>query len=145
MIILSELDDCFKKGLLRKIPPSKEGALKSMERARSWLKQARLVLQTKSFDSCLLVAYEAMFHSARALLIKDGVREKSHYCVIRYVHETYVKSGKLDEKMTELLDRYRELRHDAAYDVNFNATMDEATDAIEKADQIISIVEKLVR
>lgn len=95
MMELSELEKCFEKGLIRKTLQSKEKALKSILKARKWLYEAKKNFKFKLFDSCLVSSYSAMFHAARALLLKDGFREKSHYCLARYVEEKYVKTKKI--------------------------------------------------
>lgn len=74
-----------------------------------------------------------MFHSARSLLFLDGYREKSHYCIARYLEEKYVRSGMLESKWVELLDHYRDLRHDDQYSTTFFATIDEAESALKTA------------
>jgi uncharacterized protein (UPF0332 family) len=109
---LNDFEDCLKKRLLRRTTPSKDKAERSMKRAEMWLNEAERNLNSRSFDSCLISSYLAMFHAARAILFRDGWREKSHYCISRYLEEKYVKAGKLDGEWVELLDRSRELRHE---------------------------------
>ena len=99
---LSELEKCFEKGLIRKTLPSKEKALKSIHKARKWLEEARKNFKFRLFDSCLVSSYSAMFHAARALLLKDGFREKSHYCLARYVEEKYINTKKLNRIVLDI-------------------------------------------
>lgn len=141
---LSELDRCFQKGLIRKTLPSKEKALKSMKKARRWLDEAQKNFDYGLFDSCLVSSYSAMFHAARSLLLKDGFREKSHYCVARYLEEKYVDRKKLNREVVDLLDRFRELRHEDLYELDFFATKEDAKEATENARIVIEDVEKLL-
>ncbi len=83
--------DCIKEKLLRKIPPSKEKAEGSVKTAYKWIEEAERNLNSKAFNSSVISSYLAMFHSARAILFFDGFREKSHYCIARYLEEKYVK------------------------------------------------------
>ncbi len=62
-----------------------------------------------------------MFHAARALLLKDGFRERSHCCIARYIEEKYVNTGGLKRIVVDLLDGFRELRHDDLYELDFSA------------------------
>jgi len=71
-----------------------------------------------------------MFHSARAVLFRDGRREKSHFCIARYLEEMYVKKGKLEREWIDLLDRLREMRHADQYDISYFATREEAKSAL---------------
>jgi uncharacterized protein (UPF0332 family) len=141
---LSELDRCFQKGLIRKTLPSKEKALKSMKKARRWLDEAQKNFDYGLFDSCLVSSYSAMFHAARSLLLKDGFREKSHYCVARYLEEKYVDRKKLNREVVDLLDRFRELRHEDLYELDFFATKEDAKEATENARIVIEEMEKLL-
>lgn len=142
---MSELDECFKKGLIRKIPASEEKALKSMAKADRWLKEARKNLEYDLLDSCLVSSYSAMFHAARALLFRDGFREKSHYCVARYLEGKYVGRGKLPKVVVDLLDRLRNLRHTDLYKLDFFVTKEEAEEAIKSAEIVIKEITHLIK
>lgn len=123
----------MRAGLLRDIPPSKDKAEGSMRAALRWLGEAEKDLRGEAFNSAVLSSYLGMFHSARSLLFLDGYREKSHYCIARYLDEKYVRSGMLESKWVELLDHYRDLRHDDQYSTTFFATIDEAESALKTA------------
>ena len=142
---MSELDECFKKGLIRKIPASEEKALKSMANADRWLKEAKKNFEHDLLSSCLVSSYSAMFHAARALLFRDGFREKSHYCVARYLGEEYVGKGKLPRVVVDLLDRLRNLRHTDLYQLDFFVTKEEAEEAIKSAEIVIEEIASLIK
>lgn len=139
-----DFDSCVKQGLLRPIPPSKEKAKSSIRAALKWLEEAEKNLKGKAFNSSVLSSYLAMFHSARALLFFDGFREKSHYCIARYLEERYVKKKLLENKWVELLDHYRELRHDDQYSISFFATKEEAESALKTAKEFFGRMRKLL-
>lgn len=141
---MSELDDCFNKGLIRRIAPSKDKAFRSLSKANRWLEEARKSLDFNLFNSCLVSSYSAMFHAARALLFKDGFREKSHYCLARYLEEKYVNTGKLDRAIVDLLDRFRTLRHEDLYELDFLATKDDAEEAVRNAEIIVNEIRRLI-
>lgn len=136
--------DCIKKGLLRKIPPSKGKAAGSISQAEKWLDESMKSLKVNAPDSSVLASYLVMFHSARAALFLDGFREKSHACIARYLDEKYVKTGKLEEKWVELLDHQRELRHSGQYDISFSATDEEAENALESASKFLRRMKELL-
>ena len=134
----------MERGLLRRVVPSKEKGLLSIKRAEEWLLEAKTTLEFGSYRSSLIASYMAMFHAARALLFKDGWREKSHYCIARYLEEFYVKSGKLDGSWVELLDRMRELRHEDQYDIVYTPDAEEAEEGIRIAGEFIQVIKKLL-
>jgi len=139
-----DFDDCIREGLLRSIPSSKEKADSSIRAATKWIEEAEKNLINETFNSSVLSSYLAMFHAARAILFFDGFREKSHYCIARYLEEKYVKKKLLENKWVELLDHYRELRHNSQYNVNFLTSKDEAKTSLETAKQFVNRMNELL-
>ncbi len=76
---------CLKRGLLRDEDFDADDVARSCERAREWLRECRMDIDAGAYNSAISAGYMAMFHSARALLFRDGLREKSHFCVARYL------------------------------------------------------------
>ncbi|RLI81696.1 hypothetical protein DRP07_06850 [Archaeoglobales archaeon] len=101
---------CFKKGLLRYAEPSKEKSQESIKLAKEWLNEAIINFESGALRSALASAYLAVFHFARAILFRDGVREKSHYCVGVYL-EKYVRQNLLEGKWIAFFDGIRSIRH----------------------------------
>lgn len=141
---LSKLDECINGGLLRKMPPSRETALRIMNKVDTLLKEAKSSLNADAPNGTLLTAYDTMLLSAKALLIKDGFRERSHYCVIVYIQETYVQKNKIAKKTIELFDHYRTLRHMVAYDIDFMISRADAEESIKDAEFIVKELRKLI-
>ncbi|AGK61325.1 putative conserved protein related to C-terminal domain of eukaryotic chaperone, SACSIN [Archaeoglobus sulfaticallidus PM70-1] len=139
-----DFESCVRKRLLRRVTPSADKARQSMKRAERWLEEAEKSLNNELYDSCLISSYLAMFHSARAVLYRDGWREKSHFCIARYLEEMYVKKGKLEREWVDLLDRLRETRHADQYDVSYFATREEAESALNIAFEFVERMEKLL-
>ena len=93
---------------------------KDPELVRGTLEMAEqdLVAAEKSFERSDYVwasvqTYTSMLNFARALLFADGIREKSHYCVVQYLAKNRSKElGDLVDK----LDILRRERHMTMYD-----------------------------
>jgi len=89
-----------------------------------------------------------MFHSARSILFRDGVREKIHFCISRYL-ERYVESKHVEQKWIDLLDRIRDVRHAGQYDLAYSSTGEEAESCLRVArdfvERMISLFEKTER
>ncbi|WP_052353281.1 HEPN domain-containing protein [Methermicoccus shengliensis] len=135
-------EECFRRGLLRYVEPSKEKSQESIKRAKEWLNEAMINFESGAFRSALLSTYLAVFHSARAVLFRDGVREKSHYCVGVYL-EKYVNQNLLEEKWVVVFDRMRSTRHEDQY--TFHApTSEEVKSSIDTARQFIKRMEELL-
>ena len=136
--------DCIEKGLLKKIPASEDNAMRSINKAESWLKEAKKSFQGEAYDSSVLSSYLAMFHSARAILFLDGYREKSHACVARYLEYQYVDKKKLEKKWVELLDHHREIRHDNQYDLSFYLRMRKQKKRLNQQDSFLQRMKHLL-
>lgn len=139
-----EFEDCIRQGLLRKVIPSAEKAKKGIGKALIFLEQAKKAFSIGAYDSSLMTCYQAIFISAKSVLLKDGYREKSHACVARYLEEKYAKTGKIDIKWVELLDRYRDLRHNDEYNVFFFASKKDCQELIKFASEFIDEMKRLI-
>jgi len=94
------------------------------------------------FDVAFTLAYQAMLHAARALLFRDGIKERSHACVVVYLKEKYRRNSRLI-KYFNLLDSYRISRHEIVYRGG-NIQREEASSAIEDAKDFLNTVENIL-
>jgi uncharacterized protein (UPF0332 family) len=129
--------DCVEQGLLRRIMPSASATESSLKASERWLEEAEKGLRGGALNSSVISSYLAMFHSSRAVLFRDGYREKSHACIARYLDEVYVKTGKLEARWVSLLDYNRELRHESQYDAIFVTSVGEAEKALVSAREFV--------
>lgn len=94
------------------------------------------------FRWAFIAAYTSMFHAGRAILYRDGVKERSHYCIYVYLREKY--SGKIEAKYFSELDLLREQRHRTMYGDNEvrlkDVEKEEAEDAVKTARGFLEIV-----
>ena len=139
------LEECWKKELLKKIKSSQWLVKKSIQTAKTRLIDAEQSLLADIFNGALFFAYASMFHVAKAMLFRDGVREKSHKCVVVYLKEKYGKTGVIPLNLIHSLDSYRIERHDIVYGFDFVATKDDAESAIEDAREFIKVAEKILK
>lgn len=139
------LERCFDERKLRKDRPDLLKAERSVVVAESKLKRAEELSDAGFQDAALLTAYAAMFHAGRALLFKDGIIEKSHYCLSAYLKETYGKSGKIKQEVLTIMDAFREERHDALYSLEgITVQQDGAKTAIENAKMLLEAVKRIL-
>jgi uncharacterized protein (UPF0332 family) len=113
--VISLLEELFEKGLLKKTGKSNAFALKSLEQAGYFLGEAEDLLKLDKERMTVIALYSALFHASRALLFKDGVKEKSHYAVARYIEFEYVDKGLLEKRFLLVLDTLRDSRHESQY------------------------------
>lgn len=143
---MTKLQDCFERGALKKIKPDMQKAKNSLLIAEQKLIEARKVFNAGIFDMALVTAYTVMFHSARALLFKDGFKERSHFCLCLYIQENY--ADRIESKYLNELNILREQRHHALYGnedvVLKEVEKQEAEVSISLAAGFLSVVNRLM-
>ena len=139
------LKGCYEKGLLRKRRPDPGKSERAMELAHKDLQRARKLLESEFYMESRLLSYTGMFQAARALLFKDGIFERSHFCVVEYLKENYVKKHILDINYVNWLDTLRVIRHESLYGLEIvEESLEDAEDAYEKASKFIDKVARIL-
>jgi len=138
------LDECFEKRLLRNSPPDRLKSKKAIEMAQRAIQQAEKLIEHEFYEQAILYSYTAMFQGARALLFKDGITEKSHYCVIEYLKKNYVQSGKLNQSHIHWLDTYRIERHETLYGLEIISVNEkDASEALKSATNFLKEIRRI--
>lgn len=137
--------DCLEGGLLKKEQPDPEKAKRSLEVAMHKLGLAQREVDAGIFENAPVTAYTAMFHAARALLFRDGYKERSHYALYIYLKEKY--GSKIEPKFISELNFMRMERHDAMYGLEKREEVQEteAKAEVALAGEFISVVGRLLR
>ena len=141
----SNLQDCFDDRKLRKIQPDILKAEQSLKAAEEKHKEANEIRSAGFPKMAVVLAYASMFHAGRALLYKDGIQEKSHYCLVQYIRENYVWSGLLDPEIITTMDHFREQRNDVFYGFSPHNILDEeAKNGMEVSKKMIEKVKEII-
>ncbi|MCX9082943.1 MAG: HEPN domain-containing protein [Candidatus Methanoperedens sp.] len=135
-----KLDECFKKGLLKRIPPDMDNAHRSIRLSSENIEDAEENLRIKRYRVVAILSYTAMFHAARAILFRDGVKERSHECIPVYLKEKYLEL----ESLANLLDSYRRFRHDAIYGLDFAIDEEEARASLESSKEFLETIRDIL-
>lgn len=136
------LDKLFSEGHLKRIPPSRERAEKSIKVAHRYLSEAKQTLEIGAYDLAVMASYSSVFHAARAILFVDGVGERSHFAIYEYLKEKHKDFG---EGLINAFDLYRKLRHSVAYGLESEANEKDAEGIIEFADEFITKVKDYLK
>ena len=128
-----KMAECFQKGLLKRTSPDMENALRSLELSRSNIEDAVENMSIHRYRVVAILSYTAMFHAARAILFRDGIKERSHECIPVYLKEKYTEL----ETLANILDSYRRFRHDAIYGLDFAIDEKEAKAALDSAKEFL--------
>lgn len=140
------LEECFEKRQLRRGRPDTQKSAKALEAAARDLSKAVKRMEHGFYEDVILYSYTAMFQAARALLFKDGIFEKSHYCVVEYLRRNYLGDGKLDQSHIHWLDTYRLERHDTLYGLDeLEVSESDAHDSMEHAKAFLEVVGRIIK
>jgi len=133
---MNDFERCIKERRLTKIKPSKEMIQKEVESAKYDLERARNSLGEDDFKWAAVQSYYSMFHAAKALVLKRGYREKSHFCLIVALRELYVEEDRLNAEMVENLELCMSLRHEADYGLTYH--QESAETALKYAEEFLN-------
>lgn len=137
------VEDCLAEGLLKKDVVSPEKAERSMIKAEEKLELAKREKTAEIFESSIIAAYSSMFHAARALLFRDGYKEKSHYGLFVYIKEKY--SEGLEPRFINELNNLRLERHNLLYGLEKSEIREtESGNTIGIASDFLESVRKLL-
>lgn len=141
---MTELSDCFDRRLLTNTGPSTGLARKSLKQAEVFLVDAVDMINMGKSRMATIALYNVFFHTARALLFRDGIKERSHFCIARYVEEKYVRKGLLKADFLGYLDALRDARHETQYSLEVLTTEIDMSAAVEIWKEFMKAVERLL-
>lgn len=142
---MTELSDCFDRRLLTNTSPSTGLARKSLKQAELFLTDAEDLIKIGKERMAIIALYNAFFHTARALLFKDGIKERSHFCIARYLEEKYVYKKLLNANFLNYLDTLRDARHETQYSLDITEIELDLGAAIGICREFMKAVEGLIK
>jgi len=104
----TKYQDCVKKERIREFSRGKVLISKELDPAASDYNAAEESFERENYKWCTIQTYYSMFHSARALLYSNNLREKSHACLIEAIRTLYVNKGLLEYWLIEALQKAME-------------------------------------
>jgi len=139
---MDEFERCIKERRIIKIKPSNEMIQKELDSAEYDLERAINSPEEEDFKWAAVQSYYSMFHAAKALVLKKGYREKSHFCLVIALRELYVNEDTLNTEMVENLELCMHLRHEADYGLTYH--QESAETAIKYAEEFLNNTSKLL-
>ncbi|MFH1224982.1 MAG: HEPN domain-containing protein [Candidatus Diapherotrites archaeon] len=141
---MGAVKDCFEKGLLKSTAKSRSLALQDLRQGDFFLGEATDLLEIAKNEMAAIALYNAAFHAARALLCIDGVKEKSHYCLQKYLEEKYCDAGALSSADLSLFDILRGMRQEVQYGVVKVKFGEDLPVLCEKTESFIGKIRKII-
>lgn len=125
---------------LKRTDPSNEMGEKSIKQASEWLKRAKDSNILGYRDLAMVASFISMLHAARALLFKDGLKERENRDLIEYIKENYPE---LRELATSI-DQYERLVLAIQRDPDLSIGRGDAKGAMSSADELKKMVEEIL-
>lgn len=119
-------------------------ALQDLRQADFFLNEALDLLNLKKKEMASIALYNSVFHAARSLLFKDGVKERSHFCVQKYLEEKYEKTSLLSKDDIALFDIIRGIRQEVQYGVSKIKFEENLPELYDKAEIFIQKIGKII-
>ena len=138
-----EFDNCVEKRGLKKENPNKDMIEKEMKEANTDHDTASESFDNQAFKWCIIQSYYSMFHSAKALVLSKGYREKSHYCLKVALEELFIKTGLIDEKFLDMFDETMGARKDADYGLIYSP--DAAEESLNNAAEFMAKAREILK
>ncbi len=141
---MNEIEKLIREEQLKKDKSDIRKAKRSVETAEFFIEKAKKLFDLKIFDLSLVESYSAMFHSARALLFRDGFKERTHYAVYAYIKNKY--KDNIPFKFINELNSLRLERHEFFYNIEKRNEIEEveAESALQVAGEFIKVAKNLL-
>jgi len=139
----TRFEDCKRRGKIRDFSRGKSLVPKELNLALLDYNSARESFERKNYKWATIQTYYSMFHSARALLYNNNLREKSHYCLIEAIRVLYVSKGFLQQHFIESIQKAKNLREDADYYGEFN--LENAHDLLSEAEEFLKKAQDILK
>jgi uncharacterized protein (UPF0332 family) len=140
--VSQEIRRLLEERKLLRIKPDNKLVTKEIKGAEYDLKRAIESLEKEDFKWATVQAYYSMFHSARALLYKEGYREKSHTALRIALKELFVNSGKISGEAYRDFEDAMDLRQEADYGLEYSVPS--STDTVNEARKFLEMVKNIL-
>lgn len=108
-----DYESCVDRDLLISITKDDALVFQTLKVAEDDLEESKECIDNGKYLWGTIQLYSSMLNYARALLLRDGIQEKSHYCAVEYLRKHH------DEELgtsIDTLDAMRQERHMTLYD-----------------------------
>jgi len=116
----------------------------NMEQAKRCLASARLLLADDDFLGATNRLYYCVFYCTRALLSNDNVDFKKHSGVISYFRREYIKTGKLNTQLSEIIGDLFDDRMGSDYDTAYFTDRETIESDIERAEYFFEEINRFL-
>lgn len=115
-----------------------------LRKANQLLHDVDVLIENELWNSTINRMYYACFHAVSALLIKNGVKVKTHMGVRQAFGLHFVKTGKVSLEFGRIFSRIYDKRQSSDYDDFIDFTKEEVEKLYPQIKEFIKTIENLV-
>jgi uncharacterized protein (UPF0332 family) len=112
------------------------------EQAERCLKSAKTLSEDEDYKGAANRSYYCVFHCMRSILALEGADYKKHSAVISHFRKEYIKTGKLNERLSDILTGLFRVRTESDYDDYYIISKDEVNRQIENTEFFLTEVKE---
>ena len=124
---------------------SKELANHRLEQSKEELRDAKVLLDIKSYKSANNRAYYSIFHSIKAVLALEPIDFKRHKDIQAYFNKNYVNTEIFPKNIGRRIAKASQTREESDYDDEFVVEEETTIQQIETAEEMIKLVEEYLK
>ena len=126
-------------------PEHEQEIAANLERAEQSILAAKDLAAKGYHDFAASRAYYAAFYAASAVLLNEGLDFSKHSGVIAFIHQRFVKTGKVSNEQGKDLNWLFEIRSVGDYGVTAHVSQPQAERAIQAAENFISTIKAMLQ
>lgn len=113
-----------------------------LDAAEGKISVAEKLLDEGDFEDAVSRAYYGMFHAAKAVLLEEGSKPKSHQGVVSELGKFF--RDRMDKELISSFSQIQTLREDADYEPYFTVEEKRAEEVIDTAKKFLKESEKVI-
>ncbi len=138
-----DIEECLREGFLKKSKSREDEIKKELKESARDLEDARESLKMRKYKWAIIQSYYSMFHSARAVVMSLGYRERRHFAIPIVLKELLVDKGKLSSSFVEDFKAAIFAREEADYEANYSE--ERARDLVEMAKEFSAAMKRYLK
>jgi len=108
-----------------------------LEKAKTLLTQAELLLKNQQYDGSVNRSYYAIFSAVRSILALVELDSQSHRGVISFFDRYFVKTGLFEKRYSQIVHEAFDSRQDNDYEDFYHPSETEAQEQYDNATQFL--------
>lgn len=115
-----------------------------LEQAQQCLQSAKILMENGDYKGAANRSYYCVFHCIRGILALEGKDFKKHSGLIAYFRKEYIKTGKLDISLSDIISDLFQIRTESDYDDYYVISHAEVQEQIQNASYFLEQTQKFL-